>query len=189
MTPKNEIAIPILKLTVGYNPVTGELWWLKRGPHWFTNTPDPEKESKRWNTRYEGRPAFNTKNAYGYLCGRHSGVTLYAHRVMWALHKDEWPYPFLDHINGCRNDNRIVNLRIVDRLSNNRNAKLRYDNKTGFCGVTLDKKSGKFRVNVREGGKQVYLGKFLTLAEASAVAKDYRIKVGYSERHGDEGFS
>ena len=184
MQAKNELPIPVLKLTVGYNPVTGQLWWLERGPHWFKASKDPHRESKRWNTRYADTPAFSTKSCYGYLAGRHTGVTLYAHRVMWALHMDEWPYPFLDHINGDRSDNRIVNLRVVDKSTNNRNSSLRIDNKTGFSGVWLDKKSGKYRANVRDGSKQVHLGSFLTPEEASVVVETYRKSLGYSERHG-----
>lgn len=184
MTPKNEIAIPILKLTVGYNPVTGDLWWLERGPHWFINAKDPIKESKRWNTRYQGTPAFATKSAHGYLTGRHSGVSLYAHRVMWALHNDCWPYPFLDHVNGDRSDNRILNLRVVDRTANNRNQKLRSDNKTGFCGVYFDKKSNKYRASVRDCDRQLTLGYFYTAEDADKVVRAYRQQLGYSERHG-----
>lgn len=34
-----------------------------------------------------------------------------AHRLAWLLHYGEWPTKQIDHINGIRGDNRIVNLR------------------------------------------------------------------------------
>jgi hypothetical protein len=48
--------------------------------------------------------------------------TLYAHRICWALHYSEDPYPLpLDHINRNKQDNRIANLRRVTHKENTAN--------------------------------------------------------------------
>jgi hypothetical protein len=48
--------------------------------------------------------------------------TYRSHRVAWFLYHNEVP-EFLDHINNDRLDNRICNLRVVDRRKNSLNSK------------------------------------------------------------------
>jgi hypothetical protein len=181
--PRNTIPIPILRLTVGYNPITGELWWLERGPHWFSSSKDPIKESKRWNKRYCGKPAFNTKTKFGYLSGNIRGVRLYKHRVLWALTFGHWPALFLDHINGDKTDNRISNLREADKHVNNRNASKRVDNTSGEPCV-YPTRSGKYKVQVWKDGSQKHIGTYNEFSEAVKARNNVYRLVGFSERHG-----
>ncbi|MEM1146020.1 MAG: HNH endonuclease signature motif containing protein [Pseudomonadota bacterium] len=44
-----------------------------------------------------------------------------AHRLTWFYVHGKWPDGEIDHINHDRDDNRIENLRIVDRAGNMRN--------------------------------------------------------------------
>ena len=46
---------------------------------------------------------------------------------------------FIDHLDGDKQNNRISNLRIVDRKGNSQNCKIRADNTSGTKGVTLTK--------------------------------------------------
>ena len=46
------------------------------------------------------------------------GKLIYAHRAAWAIHFGEWPKGEIDHINGDASDNRIINLRVVNRTEN-----------------------------------------------------------------------
>jgi hypothetical protein len=46
------------------------------------------------------------------------GRTVPAHRLAWRYVHGVWPSGDVDHINGTRDDNRIVNLRDVTRSQN-----------------------------------------------------------------------
>jgi len=177
MKAKNEIPIDILRELVSVTP-DGRLFWRNRPRSYFSS----DKDWKRWNSRYAEKEAFNTANAYGYKTGRVLGVSIYAHRVVWALHTGAWPYPFLDHINGIRSDNRVENLRVVSKQENNRNARKRVDNKSGHTGIT--KVGDRFQVNVRFNGKQKTVGYYRDLNEAISVRDQAYKTFGYSERHG-----
>ena len=99
------------------------------------------------------------------------GDRLYvSHRLAWLYSYGEWPQSELDHINGVKNDNRLSNLRQVNRSQNMQNLKkARRDNKTGVLGVCLHKVSGKYRAQIQKAGVKYDLGIFNTLEEARAV--------------------
>lgn len=79
----------------------------------------------------------------------------------------------VDHINHDPLDNRLCNLRLCDNTENQRNAKLKVDNTTGFKGVTYKPKrrSKQYSAYIRINGKQKYIGYFDT-AEEAALAYD-----------------
>ena len=88
----------------------------------------------------------------------------------------------VDHINGDGLDNRLANLRIVSREQNQRNSKRRSDNTSGFKGVSLHGKSGKWQARIRIDGKQKSLGIFRTKEEAHKAYCDASKKY-----HGEYG--
>ena len=45
-------------------------------------------------------------------------VKISLHRSVFAYHHGRWPEKTIDHINGCRTDNRIENLREVSQSEN-----------------------------------------------------------------------
>jgi hypothetical protein len=91
------------------------------------------------------------------------------HRLAWALHFGEWPQGIVDHRNGCRSDNRISNLRVVDSATNAQNMRsANVDSRTGFLGVTEVRK-GKFRAKLKADGRYVHVGTFPTAEEAHAA--------------------
>ena len=110
--------------------------------------------------------------------------TYAAHRIIWLYVFGVIPDGDIDHINGNSLDNRIVNLRDVDKQENCRNARLCKRNKTGICGVSIHKQTGKFRVRISHGGKLLSLGLFNNLDDAAKARKDADIKYGYHENHG-----
>ena len=85
-----------------------------------------------------------------------------AHRVIWLMNTGLWPDSFIDHIDGDRSNNLISNLRLATSSQNNRNVKLRKDNKSGFKGVCFSKDKRKFVSKISIDGKQVFLGHFDT---------------------------
>jgi hypothetical protein len=73
---------------------------------------------------------------------------------------------YVDHINGDGLDNRRSNLRLATKAQNQRNQRLRRDNKSGFKGVCWDNRAKKWRALIRFNGKQKTLGYFDTPEEA-----------------------
>lgn len=86
----------------------------------------------------------------GYLRVFLQGRFYFVHRVVWlAFHGDVPEGLFLDHINGDRQDNRIVNLRVVTKQENAMNRKrANCNSKSGVRGVYFHKRSKRWSFNV-----------------------------------------
>jgi hypothetical protein len=168
---------------VHYFQHTGELFWRDRTPDMFTPTErfSAEAQCSMWNGRHGGEPATFPQRS-GYLACTIFGRTYLAHRVIWALVHDEWPES-IDHINGDKTDNRLVNLRSATALEQARNCRMRSSNTTGYQGVKQEK-SGRWRASIGGGGEAIYLGTFATKDEAIAARKGAEKALGYHENHG-----
>lgn len=59
-----------------------------------------------------------SQDSHGYIRVSVGGSRYLGHRVAWLIMKGEWPECDIDHINGDRTDNRIVNLRKLSRSDN-----------------------------------------------------------------------
>jgi hypothetical protein len=125
---------------------------------------------------YWGRPRVRHGVEHGRVSVR--GRFILAHRVAWALFYNEDPgSSFIDHINGDRRDNRILNLRLCKHQENCLNQKLRSDNKTGTKCVTWDASQRNYRVRITVKQQHFHIGRFKTLAEAVAAAEAARPKL------------
>lgn len=167
--------IDLLKTLLTYDAETGGFTWLKRPLETF---PAP-RHGRMWNARFAGKPALNTKHHAGYLYGELSGQPYLAHRLAWYFVHNEVPDE-VDHINGVRDDNRICNLRTVNRKVNCRNAAMSRKNTSGMTGVVWDKLNSKW--TVRLGHK--FLGRYSSFNEAVTVRKMAEIKDKYHPNHG-----
>lgn len=175
--PAKELPDPeYLRQRFRYEPETGKLYWREL-PRTVGNW------AASWNTRYAGREAF-TADMRGYRQGRVDGQNLLAHRIVWAIYTGAWPAAEIDHINGDRADNRIVNLRAADRSENNRNTAVRRSSVTGVVGVTWDSQTSSYRAQIKTQGRLIYLGRFHSLREAKAVRKQAEVKYGFHPNHG-----
>lgn len=106
-------------------------------------------------------------NDRGYLVVSIDGLEYRAHRLAWLLEHGAWPVDLVDHVNGNRSDNRIVNLRSADQSQNQMNRTVTRVNVVGLKGVTLFR--GKFRATIKRDGKQKYLGLFSSAEQAHAA--------------------
>lgn len=104
----------------------------------------------------------------GYLSYRSSIGEIKIHRLVYYIHNKVLP-EIVDHINMNKLDNRIVNLRNVDKSLNQRNQSLRKDNSSGFKGVSLHKRTGKWGVRVSYNGKYKHFGLYDSPLEAARV--------------------
>lgn len=157
---------------------TGRLIWRARSAELFMR----EADCRRWNTKYAGKPALTAINSVGYRVGAINGHQYLAHRVVWALANGEWPSDQIDHINGCRTDNRIVNLRQTDHKWNQRNRRLNSNSQSGVTGVHF--RGGRWVAGIVADGKRHHLGCFSTLGEAAEARLIANQKHGFDPNHG-----
>lgn len=161
------------------NAEEGTLYWKPRPSKFFSDA----RIEKSWNSRFAGKQAFLTKDACGYYMGRVFQRHLKAHRVVWALENGSWPEECLDHINGVRTDNRIVNLREVSPAENQKNLRMGKDNISGFVGV-IQHKNGRWRATINTDGSQIHLGYFASKLEAIEARIDANNEYGFHPNHG-----
>jgi len=85
-----------------------------------------------------------------------------AHRLIWRMVHGEWPNGEIDHINGNPQDNRIANLRVVDRAGNSQNRRNAHrDNMScGLQGVTWNKQHKKWQAKIVANKVRHHLGYF-----------------------------
>lgn len=100
-----------------------------------------------------------------------------AHRLAWFFVHGTWPKCEIDHINGNRQDNRIVNLRLADRSENKFNTKKPRNNTSGHKGVSWNKDREKWVARVSHYGKVKQLGYFKDKCTAINAVQDYRLTV------------
>lgn len=117
------------------------------------------------------KPQLNTENGYlrVNLTKNNNRKKVFLHRLIAEQFiPNPNNYPFVDHINGNKLDNRIENLRWCTQADNCRfeNHKQRKNNTSGHRGISLDKRSNKYQTEVNINGKQIYIGKFGTLEMA-----------------------
>jgi hypothetical protein len=175
------ITIVDLRDLLIYDPITGILTWKSRSREMFSRS----RTHQMWNTRYANTVALAAPDGRGYLHGSIDGMKLRAHRVAWALYHRAWPNDQIDHINGIRTDNRIVNLREVDALENAKNQKLHTTNTSGSVGVHWNESNQKWRARIDKFGKTTHLGYFLTKIDAIRSREAAMESLGYHENHGN----
>jgi hypothetical protein len=105
----------------------------------------------------------------GYLLIGIDGCVYRAHRLAWMYVYGKFPENFIDHVNGIVTDNRIENLRDVDNRTNGENQRraTKQNKSSGVLGVSREQGHKRWRAHIGVNGKQVHLGYFDTIEEAS----------------------
>jgi len=138
-----------VKFRVNYNPESGAFTWNHAPNHSQVRADSIGNSSK------------------GYKQISIDGMRVLAHRLAWFIHFGQWPSQQIDHINGDRSDNRIVNLRLADYRINAQNRHAAYkNNRTGLLGARWHKKQQKFVSAIRVGKRMVHLGTFDSAEDA-----------------------
>lgn len=184
MTDKNLPSPELLRKLLRYEPDTGKLYWRERTPDMFVDGKyAADRCCKIWNSKHSGKEAFTTLVA-GYPSGRIFNCHYFAHRVIWAIFYGEWPSNNIDHINGDKIDNKIINLRDVEQKINIRNCKINKNNKSGVVGVFWYKPTRKWHSQITFNGIRKHLGYFTDKDDAIAARKAAEAKYGFHANHG-----
>ena len=102
------------------------------------------------------------------------GKVFSAHRLVWMYIKGTEPIE-VDHINGIRSDNRVVNLRSVTRAENAQNRRKSPRNQSGFTGVSRHR--GKWQAQIGVNGKLQHLGIWSTPDAAHAAYTEAKTRL------------
>lgn len=139
---------------VSYDPKSGVFRWVKPGPK-----------------RVVGSVAGSLSQSTGYMVMAVNGVRMYQHRAAWMVSNGPIPQgAVIDHINGDRTDNRIINPRVGDRSLNLENQRVaRTDSKSGLLGASRIRATGRYRADISVRGKRVLIGVYDTAEEAHAA--------------------
>lgn len=108
----------------------------------------------------------------------HTEKTL--HRAIAARSLGDIEGKLVDHKNGDKLDNRRENLRLADKSQNGWNRLKCVNNTTGYKGVTLFKRTGKYIAQIKVYGKNYHLGYYDT-AEEAAEMYDLAAKAWHGE--------
>lgn len=136
----------------------------------------------RWKSKYArgsrigiGDVTGSLDDMDGYWRIHALGTHLKAHKVVWSLFNSGSQEGFtIDHINGVRGDNRIINLRLVENEINQRNRSMNKNNKTGTNGISF---SGRFQDN----------GDYYSKYSARAIRNGKPVSRTFSvQKYGDE---
>lgn len=114
-------------------------------------------------------------DAWGYGQIWNGSRMIGAHRYAWESERGAIPVGMeIDH--QCRNRPccNLAHLRIATRKQNQENVGMRSDNTSGYRGVHWDKRSQKWRVQVRHHGRKYFAGYFIDILEAAEAAKVLR---------------
>jgi hypothetical protein len=151
-----------IRRLLDYSAATGVFTWRERPREMFKT----KRGHSVWNARYSGTIAGSiTKN--GYRSFSLLDGAIYCHRAAWLYVYGWLPDIDIDHVNGNKDDNRISNLRIATRSENIANSKRHIDSASGHKGVSLHKRSGKWRADICLLGRQKFLGCYDTREEAA----------------------
>lgn len=113
------------------------------------------------------------KSGYRYI--EINGKGYAEHRLAWFYCFQEWPHINLDHIDRCKTNNSIDNLREVTQEENMWNRSIGKNNTSGFLGVSPYK--NRWRASFLEtSGKPKHLGYFDTPEKASVAYITYKQK-------------
>ena len=150
------LPVDVLKANVSYDPETGLFTRIKNHP-------------KR---KYLAGSVTGVQRPDGYLQVMIEGKIYLAHRLAWLYVHGEMPKHYIDHINGIKNDNRIVNLRDVKQMVNLQNQKKAKKNwvSSSYLGVSSSNKGAckekPFRARIVVDKKEMFLGSYATEEDA-----------------------
>jgi hypothetical protein len=139
-----------LRELLDYNSTTGEFRWRNRDG----------------NGARLGPSAGSVNSSGEYRSIKINGRMYREHQLAWFYMKGRWGRPMIDHRDGDGTNNRWNNLRRATMSQNAANRRRPRHNTSGYKGVYICCKSGKWRACIGKDGETIQLGRFETAQEA-----------------------
>lgn len=137
------VSVEFLKTHIAYDPLTGVFVWI--APR-STRLKPGDVAGRVSNRGYRHIMLNNRRYA--------------AHHLAWLWVYGVLPSREIDHINGNRDDNRVINLREATRSENQQNVGKRSDNSSGFTGVSWNAKTKSWKAQIAVNKKKIHIGLF-----------------------------
>lgn len=144
-----------LKELLNYDPITGIFTWVKPTSY-----------------KIKTGDIAGCKDS-GYIRIVISKKLYRAHRLAWLYMTGNWPTQFIDHVNMVRDCNIWTNLRECSFNQNLHNVGITSRNKSGFKGVSWNKKCSKWVATAGVNGKAHHLGCYDTPEQAAEAYKTF----------------
>jgi hypothetical protein len=173
----------ILKELLHYNPDTGIFTWKHRDQKWFKTYRSFCSGNARYAEKVAGVSVLS-REGKRYIHIMALGKDYLAHRIAWVYISGEWPEDEIDHIDGNGENNKLINIRSVSRLENNKNKRLPSTNKSGVMGVHWHKRDQHWRAEIKVKQKTINLGGFKDINDAIKARKAAEFKYGFHKNHG-----
>lgn len=183
-----ELTKDILKELLHYDPDSGIFKWRNRDIKWFSNCKDPQRQCKLWNARFSKKIAGTLYTddfglTYVRISVNNSGPHL-AHRLAYLYVTGSLPIKEIDHIDGDGTNNKFNNLRSVSSIENLKNKTIQSNNRSGFNGVSWNKKLKKWHVYVNANKCRINGGYFINLNDAIEKRRQLNLEYGFHKNHG-----
>jgi len=145
---------------------------------------DPETGIFKWKISNTNRVKIGDVAGYlrpdGYIKIKLFNKIYFAHRLAWLYVHGKFPEDCMDHINGIKHDNKIINLRAVTLVENNRNRLMPKTNTSGVMGVSWCKPYQKWQVMIQK----THYGRFKFKSDAIEKAEKVYKELGFHPNHG-----
>jgi len=166
-----KLTLEQLKEKLVYDPETGVFTYART-----------ERTAKKGEKA--GGIQIHPRSGYSYLRMNIDGSGYVASHLAWLWEYGKFPEHQLDHIDGNPLNNKISNLREATPLINSKNKSLDKRAKFGIHGVSLFKRTKKWKVGIGNNGTFEHLGYFDDFFEACCARKSAENKYGYHWNHG-----
>lgn len=168
----------------------GRLLWRQRDKGKFSS----EKEYKRWTNRYAGKIAGCLQNhrtsLVPYVRVSVNKKCYLAHRIIWEMHYGSIPEGMeIHHIDGDRANNKLENLRLVEREYSAKNKPIFKNNTSGTPGVSYSKIEKNWIARISVNGKRVVLYRGKSKEDAIKARLAAESGAGYHKNHGRPAYA
>lgn len=172
-----------VKELLDYDPETGVFTWRARPPERFSKM----QTCRMWNSKFAGKRAGTTtgdSKGYRFRRIRIDWALYQEHHLAWLYMTGQAPPDQIDHIDRDATNNKFENLALSSNQQNMLNKSKYSNNASGHNGVHWSKSKKTWHAYGRVGGRQVHLGYFNDLEDASKAASEFRESNGFSSGHG-----